>query len=392
MPIIDVIKYDGSPVVLAWKHPNSELGTWTQLIVNESQEAILFRGGQALDVFHSGRHVLDTKNIPLIRNLINIPFGGHSPFTAEVWYVNKVHTLDIKWGTPTPIQIQDSKYGILIPVRAYGQFGIKITESKKFLVKLVGTQSLFDTETIINKFKGLFVSQVKDILSSYLISKKIGVLEINAYINDLSTYIKERIEPELDEYGISLVNFYIKGISIPDDDPSVIELKEALSKRAKMNIIGFDYTQERSFDTLEGAVSNIGNNSGNSGGSVMSDLLGATVGVGMGAAIGSNVATQFGGIAKELNTQPQMNNTPLQTIKCQKCQSTVDAGKRFCSDCGEEVLLPGEVTCENCNAKNEKGKNFCGDCGSSLIKECPKCNAIAEMNKKFCADCGEKLE
>ena len=395
MPIIDVIKYTGSPDVLAWKHPNSELGTWTQLIVNESQEAILFRGGQALDVFQSGRHVLNTKNIPLISKLVNLPFGGRSPFSAEVWYLNKVHTLDIKWGTPTPVQIQDPKFGIFIPVRAFGQFGIRIAESKKFLVKLVGTQSLFDTETITEVFRGLYVSQVKDIISSYLVNKKIGALEINAYINDLSAYIKERVEPVLDDYGISLVSFYINGISIPDDDPSVIELKESLSKKAKMDIVGYDYTQERSFDTLEGAVSNMGNSSGSGGSSVMSDLIGATVGIGMGASIGSNVASQFGGIARELNTnttQQQVKNGSVQTTKCLKCQSIIDSGKRFCSNCGEEVINPDEIVCSKCNAKNEKGKKFCGDCGASLIKECPNCKAVISNNKKFCSDCGEKVD
>ena len=107
MAIVDVVKYNGKPDVLAWKYPNEELGTWTQLIVNESQEAILVKSGKVLDVFGSGRHTLDTANIPILNNIVNLPFGGRSPFTAEVWYINKGYNLDIKWGTPTPIQIQD---------------------------------------------------------------------------------------------------------------------------------------------------------------------------------------------------------------------------------------------------------------------------------------------
>lgn len=105
MALVDVVKYDGTPNVFAWKYPNSELGTWTQLIVNETQEAVLYKGGQSLDLFGPGRHTLSTANIPLLNKLINLPFGGKSPFSAEVWYVNKVNALDIKWGTPTPIQL-----------------------------------------------------------------------------------------------------------------------------------------------------------------------------------------------------------------------------------------------------------------------------------------------
>lgn len=99
MAIVSVVKYDGNPDVFAWKYPDSELGTWTQLIVNESQQAILFKGGQALDVFEAGRHTLSTNNIPFLEKIINLPFGGQSPFSAEVWFVNKQFNLDVKWGT-----------------------------------------------------------------------------------------------------------------------------------------------------------------------------------------------------------------------------------------------------------------------------------------------------
>lgn len=119
MAIVEVIKYNGGPNVFAWKYPSEELGTWTQLIVSEAQEAILFKSGKALDVFGSGRHTLDTANIPILNKIINLPFGGRSPFTAEVWYVNKIHSLDIKWGTSSPIQIQDPKYSVFIPVRSF---------------------------------------------------------------------------------------------------------------------------------------------------------------------------------------------------------------------------------------------------------------------------------
>lgn len=75
MAIVSVVKYDGNPDVFAWKYPDSELGTWTQLIVNESQQAILFKGGQALDVFEAGRHTLSTNNIPFLETIINRPLA-----------------------------------------------------------------------------------------------------------------------------------------------------------------------------------------------------------------------------------------------------------------------------------------------------------------------------
>ena len=137
MAIIDVVKWNGTPSILAWKFPSEELSTWTQLVVNETQEAYLVKEGVYQGPFRAGRHTLSTENIPLLRNLIGIPFGGRSPFSAEVWFVNLITNLDIKWGTADPIQLQDPEYKIMVPVRAYGQYGIKISDPKRFLLKLV---------------------------------------------------------------------------------------------------------------------------------------------------------------------------------------------------------------------------------------------------------------
>ncbi|MDR1081806.1 MAG: SPFH domain-containing protein, partial [Deltaproteobacteria bacterium] len=204
MAIIDLVKYSGPNSVFAWKFPGEELSTWTQLIVNESQEAVFFKGGRALDVFGPGRHTLDTDNIPLLTALVRIPFGGRSPFAAEVWFVNKTHSLDIKWGTPSPIQVQDPKFGIMVPVRSFGQFGIQVENSAKFLVKLVGTTRQFDQETLTRVFRGLFLTKTKDTLAQYVVKKGISVLEMSAYLDELSAHIQEKTAPFLAEYGIKL--------------------------------------------------------------------------------------------------------------------------------------------------------------------------------------------
>lgn len=407
MAVVEVVKYNGAPDVFAWKYPSEDLGTWTQLIVNETQEAILFKGGKALDVFGSGRHTLETANIPLLNQIINLPFGGRSPFAAEVWYVNKIHSLDIKWGTPTPIQLQDAKYKILVPVRSFGQFGIKVEDSKKFLLKLVGTLSDFTKEDIIKYFRGLYVTKVKDALSSYLINKQISVLEISAYLDQLSEFMKERIAPTLDEYGITLVNFYVNDISVPEDDPGVIQLKEALAKKAEMDILGYNYQQERSFDTLEEAAGNPG--------SASAAFMGAGIGLGMGVGMGGAMGQQFGTIAGVMNTEAPKGEGPAADapkIKCSKCGSELNPQIKFCSECGspynpcpqckadmEEGATACTVCgytfpapCPNCGKPIEnKNIKFCPECGTALIQKCPKCETALENNPKFCPECGENL-
>lgn len=435
MAIVEVIKYNGAPNVFAWKYPSEELGTWTQLIVNESQEAILFKGGKALDIFPSGRYTLDTANIPILSKIINLPFGGRSPFTAEVWYVNKLFKLDIKWGTATPIQIQDPRYGVFVPVRSNGMFGIQIDDSKKFLVKLVGTMPGFDERSVVRYFRGLYITKVKDAISSYVVKKGISVLEINAYIDELSSFMKERIEPEMSAYGIKLSNFYVNEISIPEDDPAVKTLKDALAKKAEMNIIGYSYQQERSFDTMESAVRNESMGA--------APFMGAGMGIGMGVGVGGAMAGTMGGIASQMTFE----NKQEVTTECPKCRAKVPVTQRFCGSCGWDVEKTIEqekpakkmIVCSKCGAENKgskycmecgkkynpcpecgadmdegatscsqcgyevpekcpncgtelsKGVKFCPECGTSVAKTCPKCGAMIEGNPKFCPECGEDL-
>lgn len=322
MAIVKIVENKCGNDILAWKFPNDELNTLTQLIVKESEEAVLFKNGKALDVFEAGRYTLDTPNIPLLNRIINIPFGGKSPFKAQIWFVNKINTLDIKWGTRTPIQLQDPKYSILIPVRAFGQFGIRISDSKKMLVKLVGKIDAFDIENIRIYFRGLYLTKVKDSISSYLVKKKISITEINAYLDELSSYIEERMEPVFEEYGIKLVSFFVNDISVPEDDEALMSLKEALAQKAKMDIIGYDYQQERSFNTLDNLAKNTENSN---------NLLNIGMGLAVGASVGKTVATEINNVAASIKTGS--NN------------------KKFCSNCGIEITVSNANYCSNCGNK-----------------------------------------
>lgn len=419
MAIVDVVKYNGGPDVFAWKFPNSELGTWTQLIVNESQEAILLKGGQICDVFGAGRHTLETANIPILNKLINLPFGGRSPFSAEVWYINKVFSLDVKWGTSSPIQLQDPKYKVFIPVRAFGQFGIQIEDSKRFLLKLVGTLSQFDKNSLVKYFRGVYLTKAKDIISSYLIHKGISVLEINAYLDEISTYLQERISPTFDEYGIKLVSFFVNDINVPEDDSAVVQLKKALAKRAEMDIVGYSYQQERSFDTLEGAATNPN--------AMQGGLMGAGIGLGMGVGVGGNIGQQFGSLASNLNTS--------EIKECPNCKAQIGMNERFCNHCGfdtsapqmqqekteqneekeEAIMSQNNIVCALCGQKltttskfcPECGKKYnpCAKCGADLLddatvcpvcgakvpKVCPQCKTLIMDDSKFCPECGYSL-
>ncbi len=292
MPVIDFVKWDGNPDTLAWKFDEQELSTWTQLVVNESQEAFLVKQGVYDGPFGAGRHTLSTENIPLIRGLMGLPFGGKSPFTAEVWFVNKVVNLDIKWGTPDPIQLQDPKYQIMLPVRAFGQYGVRIADSKRFLLRLVGTLTSFDTGTLADYFRGAFITKIKNEIATTIVRAGISVLEISAHLDSLSKEIKSKLNEEIQEFGVELTQFNIHSINVPEDDDAVSKLKQALAKRAEMGIVGFNYQQERSFDVMQAAASNEG---------TAATVMGAGMGLGMGSAIGVPMGAMLGQMAGQLN-------------------------------------------------------------------------------------------
>jgi membrane protease subunit (stomatin/prohibitin family) len=302
--VIDRIKYDGPADVLVWKFPYDNLSIGAQLIVNESQEAIFYKGGQALDCFGPGTHTLSTSNIPMLQRLVNLPFGGRTPFTAEVWYINKTVKRDLKWGTKTPMQLRDPLYGFIIPVRAYGEYGVRIEDSRNFMTQIVGTLHSADIQTIQQHFTSLIITKVTDTISKYIVQQKVSVVDIPAHIDDISKACRERIHEGFDTYGIQITNFYAESINYPEDHPQVGQINQAQANKLQRDIEGYTYQQERSFDVLESAAQNEGN-TGN--------LMGAGIGLGMGVGLGGAMGSQAGGIGGLLNTGQSQPAQPQQT-------------------------------------------------------------------------------
>lgn len=325
MAVVDLVKWNAGPGQLAWKYhfnDGEELSTWTQLVVNESQEAFLVRGGVYEGPFGAGRHTLNTENIPLLTTLIGLPFGGKSPFTAEVWFVNKITNLDVRWGTPDPIQLQDPRYQVMVPVRAFGQYGVRVIDSKRFLLKLVGTQLDLSVTTLAEYFRGVFMTRIKTGIANAIIRKGQSVLEITTELEALSDMLKQSLAADIAEYGIELSQFNIHSINVPEDDPAVKTLKTALAKRAEMGIVGYNYQQERSFDVLQAAAGNEGTAGG---------VMGAGLGLGIGAAMGVPMGQTFSSLSKNLQVSTDSTsgsdllNTQVEVPKAEQASSTLSS-------------------------------------------------------------------
>lgn len=181
MALIEVIKYNGSFSEFVWKFPSEDLKLGAQLVVNHSQRAFFIKNGTICDEFVEGRYTLKNSNIPLLNKLINLPFGNKSPFAAEVWYVNMLTKLDNKWGTLKPINLEDPLYGIVVPTRAFGQFGFKIVEPKIFMQTIVGTLKTFSSNEIVEYFKGKLISSVSTIIAKAIVQKNINFTDCHIF-------------------------------------------------------------------------------------------------------------------------------------------------------------------------------------------------------------------
>lgn len=303
MALINVVKHEMQDGVFCSKYPVDDIKIGSQLIVYPSQVAFFVKGGQVLDEFASGTYTITSENIPLLNKVINIPFGSESPFKAEVWFVNMISKLDMPWGTPQPIQIEDPKYHIIVPVRSNGQYGMKVSNPRLFLDTLIGNMVGFDSEKIDRYFKGRIISLLNQLLAKSIIEREISVLDINTKLIDLSNECEDGLNDLLQKYGVSIIEFSIMSINVPEQDESVKKLKQTKDLVARLNIAGKDvYQMERSFDVLEKAASNEG-----AGGGIAAMGVGLGAGVGIGSAVG-NIASNM------INTDPQLPPIPQETL------------------------------------------------------------------------------
>ena len=286
--MLDRIEYNGLPDDLLWRYPYDNISTAARLVVQEGQEAVLMKEGAVYDVFGPGTTTLSTGNIPLLQKLINLPYGGNSPFTATVVYVNKNTRRNLKYGTPHPFDVQDPLYGMAIPVRSFGMFGVRITDSTLFLREMVGTQHLFSTEDVIEQFKGLIIRKLTSNVGKFIEQNKISVTRISAFLDELSNFVKKGIQEEFEAYGMQITNFDIESINFDKSNPNVQKIQDAESEAAKRRMEGYTYQQERQLDIMEGAA----NNEGSAG-----QMMGAGMGLGMGFGVGGAFGAAMGNIA-----------------------------------------------------------------------------------------------
>lgn len=329
--IAEVIKYEGDNSTFIWKHPLEDFNSLTQLIVHESQEAIFMMNGQALDLFGAGRYTLETQNIPLIGKALNIPTGGKTPFHCEVYFINKTEQMAIKWGTDSKVQYVEPTYGFPISIGASGEMSLRVEDSRKLLLKLVGTEIYLGREKLVQFFRAFLMTRVKTYIAQVMKTNAINIFEIDENLTAFSENIRNLLVPDFADYGISLERFLVTTIVKPDGDRQyekfkelhfrqyadiaeaklrqqteiinaeteaqkvVIDSKAQATKRAQE---GYTYQQERGFEVAEKVAEN------EAVGQFTNMGVGLGTMAGVGGAVGSVVGNAVNGAMNTVAEQP----------------------------------------------------------------------------------------
>ena len=387
MKIFDVIKYEGDNTTFVWKHPCEDFNCLSQLIVHENQEAVFFMNGQALDTFGPGRYTLKTQNIPIIGKLLNLATGGLNPFHCEVYFINKSEQMAIKWGTDSRIQFIEPTYKFPLSVGASGEMSLQVNDSKKLLVKLVGTENNLSQQGLVTYFRAFLMTKVKAYIAQIIKSESINIFEIDEKLNQFSQEIKKLLIPDFDDYGITLKKFLVNRVMKPDGEEQYEKFKElhfrqyadiaeakikqqteiinaeteaqktvidSKAKATKRSQEGYTYQQERGFDVAEKVAEN----------EAVGEFNNMGIGLGTMAGVGGAVGGMVGGMMNDaVNSATKSQPTNNENISyCEKCGAKIPENADFCEECGEKVVKQ-KGTCTQCGYKFERDSKFCPKCG-----------------------------
>lgn len=314
---IEVLEWkDDSGREMVWRFAaGGDLKLGAQLVVTENQWAVFFRDGKALDTFGPGRHILTTANVPLLTRLINLPFGGTSPFRADVYFVARKVFTDLKWGTREPVVFRDRELA-MVRLRAHGAFATRVAEPQLFVNQVVGSQGRYTQEDIQGYLREIIVARLNDVLGETITT----LFDLPKVYDELSEALKGRVSGDFGKYGLDLTDFFIHAITPPED------VQKILDERTGMAAVG-DVQAYMKFKAAR-ALGDAAQGGGEGGG-------GAAAGVGVGAGLGMGMAMAQAMKDAMAPGAPASGGASAGGAKfCPSCGTPFADGAKFCGECG----------------------------------------------------------
>jgi len=346
---------------------SGEIKFGAQLTVRESQAAVFFYKGKAVEAFGPGRHTLKTANIPILTKIAALPWALNSPLRAEVYFLNLKIFTNLKWGTRDPVAFKDSELG-LIRLRAFGVFNIQVVQPILFINRLVGTQGIYTTEEVEEYLNRVIVSRYNDYMGETIDS----ILNLPSKYDELSDGLSRRLQEDFSHFGLSLTHLYINAITPPAEVQKAIDDKSRMGVFQDMNKL----MQMKAAMAMEKAAESEGG-------------AGGGMGMGMGLMMPAMFAQYFAGG----KPSPQQSEA-RDAAQCQECQSTIPTTAKFCPQCGHQQVVFNQ--CSHCGKNLTPSARFCSRCGHPVEEEpkpksCSKCGSENLPDSSFCNQCGEKL-
>lgn len=341
---IEVIEWkDESGSEIVWRFDGGgEIRLGAQLVVLESQWAVFFRDGRALDTFSTGRHTLTTANVPLLGRVIGAPFGGKSPFRADVYYVSRKVFPDLKWGTKDPVVFRDAELS-MVRLRAHGVFATRVRDAQIFVNQLVGSMGRYTTDSIEGYLRDLIVARLNDVLGETVTT----LFDLPKRYDELAQALRGRVAGDLDKYGLELTDFFINAITPPEDVQKVIDERTAMAAAGDTQRY-FQFKAARAMgDAAQGT-----------GGEGVGGAATTGVGLGVGAGLGMMIPGMIHQAAGQGGATPA---APAPGVVCAACGVAGTAGARFCAGCGASLA---SAVCGGCGKSMPPAAKFCPACGA----------------------------
>ena len=377
MAVVAVVKYNGSPDALVWRYPSQGLGTWTKLIVYEQHEGILYFNGQVYDIFPPGEHQLSPGNIPLLNEVLNLPDGEQNPLAIDILYVNKERNLEVKWGTPAPIELLDPKYKALVPLKALGQFNVQIGASSIFINNIAETLPVLDNDNLIKYLRNLHLNTLKDNILLYFQEKDVSILEINSHLEALTGYLANKALPIINGLGIKLNTFHINQVKLSEDSPVVKQINEAMARKAVAELVGSEFAQAPPPVINANSAVDAKTNQPETTSTGVQEQENSNMLSGM-----SDQTTEIGVIDLAIP------NT------CPVCYFDLDPITKTCPECGygkdetDSNVSMGEIEEFGTETERESERETKRAAVQHLTKKCPNCNSDMGEVARFCSVCG----
>jgi membrane protease subunit (stomatin/prohibitin family) len=313
--LIRVIQWNESEDgVLAYRYPmqDMEIETGGRLTVRETEMAAFINEGRIADIFGPGLYTLNTRNLPILTDLLNWSKDFESPFKSDVYFFSTRQQMDQKWGTSTPVTLRDKQFGAL-RLRAYGNYSYRISDPRKFFTEVSGTRPCYRVCDLDNQLRAVIIEQ----MAAALADSHLPFLDMASNQAALAARIAESIKPAYRGLGLELSQFIVESVSLPD------ELQKVFDQRIGMGMAGDlgKLTQFEAAESLEEAAQNTGG--------------AASLGVGLGA--GAAMAQALMGQRLPGSVEPsKIAQSPAPAAGfCAACGKPLPPGARFCPECGK---------------------------------------------------------